>query len=200
MLFRSVPIIIVNKIIQRFIPEADDEKKSIEITAEVLVQIIIMFLATFFIHRIITYIPTYSGENYPEFSVVNIIIVMLVIVLSLQTKLGEKVSILVERVVELWEGPKDTKKGKKGKGNVKVTQPISQNQVAMNQAVNSVGSTSISTLPPAQPTATQQQPNFDSMYQTDNTPLINASTPGEGNYGIMAANEGTGGAFGSVNW
>ena len=189
-----IPVIILNKLTQRFIPEADDEKGSLEITAEVLAQVIVMFLVILIIHRIITYIPTYSGEKYVDFSVTNIILAMLVIVLSLQTKLGEKVSILVDRVIELWEGPKDKKKGK---GNVKVSQPISQNQIAMNQSLNSMGSTSISALPPAQPTMTQQMPNYDQMYQQDSTPLVGAATPGmEGFSEPMAANAG--GAFASA--
>ena len=202
-----IPIIILNKAMQRFVPEADDEKGNIELVAEVLVQVIVMFLGILLIHRIITYIPTYSGEKYAGFSVTNIVLAVLIIVLSLQTKLGEKVSILVDRLVELWEGPKDTKNNKNGKkNNVKVSQPISQNQSmgqssmnqsAMNQSLNSMGSTSISSLPPAQ---TQQLPDYNQMYQQDSTPLIGAATPGMESFGPMAANEGTGGAFGSVNW
>ena len=195
-----IPVVILNKLMQRFVPEADEEKSSLEITAEILSQVIVMFLVILIIHRIITYIPTYSGEKYAEFRVTNIILAMLVIILSLQTKLGEKVSILVDRVMELWEGPKDTKKGKSG--NVKVSQPISQNQSAMNQSLNSMGSTSISSLPPPQTTMTQQLPNYDQMYQQDSTPLIGASTPGMENFEPQAANGGFG-AFGSAfgtNW
>ena len=120
------PVVILNKVMQRYVPEADEDKKSIEIVAEVLAQIIFMFLGILIIHRIVTYIPTYSEHKYPDGNIINSILPMLVILASLQTKLGEKISILVERLVELWEGPKDTKKNKKG--NVKVSQPISQNR------------------------------------------------------------------------
>lgn len=192
-----IPVIILNKTMQRFVPEADDEKGSIEITAEVLAQIISMFLVTIIIHRIITFVPTYSGEKYADFSVTNIILAVLIIILSLQTKLGEKVSILVDRLIELWEGPKDTKKGKKGKGNVKVSQPISQNQSAMSQSLNSMGSTSISALPQTQ----QQTPDYNQMYQQDSTPLVGASTPGMesmDNMEPVAANFGGMGSFGGA--
>lgn len=196
-----IPVVMFNKLMQRFVPESDDEKSSMEITGEILAQVIVMFLVILIIHRIITFVPTYSGEKYASFSVTNIILSMLVIILSLQTKLGEKVSILVERIIELWEGPKDTKNGKNK--NVKVLQPISQNQKAMNQSLNSMGSTSISALPPVQQTMTQQLPNYDQMYQQDSTPLVGAATPGmEDTFGVMAANEGNG-AFGSAfggNW
>ena len=189
-----IPVVIINKLMQRFVPEADDEKGSVEIVAEILGQVITMFLFILLIHRIITYIPTYSGEKYLDFSVTNIILAMLVIILSLQTKLGEKVSIISDRIMDLWEGPKDTKKGKKGQGNVKVSQPISQNQnqMAMSQSLNSSGSTSISSLP------TQQLPDYNNMYQQDPTPLVGAASPGMESFAPMAANEGGGGAFGSA--
>jgi hypothetical protein len=199
-----IPVVILNKLMQRFVPEADDEKGSIEMTTEVLAQIIAMFLVMLIIHRIITFVPTYSGEKYADFSVSNIILAMLVIILSLQTKLGEKVSILVERLMELWDGPKDTNKGKKGQGNVRVTQPISQNQSSMNQTMNqSLDSTSISSLPSNQPTQTQQLPDYNQMYQQDSTPLVGASSPGMESFdnGPVAANSGGGGSFGGAfNW
>lgn len=190
-----IPVVILNKLMQRYVPEADDEKGSIEISAEVLAQIVAMFLVMLIIHRMVTFVPTYSGEKYVDFSITNIILAMLVIILSLQTKLGEKVSILVDRLIELWDGPKDTKKGKKGQGNVKVSQPISQNQSAMNQSLSSMGSTSISALPPPQ---TQQLPDYNQMYQQDSTPLVGAATPGTETFEPMAANSGGGGAFGSA--
>jgi len=50
--------------------------------------------------------------------------------MSLQTKLGEKVSILADRVMELWDGTSSDKKKKAGKnGAVKVSQPISGQQM-----------------------------------------------------------------------
>ena len=190
-----IPIVLMNKLIQHYVPEADDAKGSPEILAEVIGQVIVMFLGILIIHRMVTFIPTHSGEKYSDFSVTNIILAFLVIVLSLQTKLGEKVSIIVDRITELWEGPRDTKKkGKKGQGNVKVSQPISQQQPqsAMNQSMaSSMGTTSISSLPQ------QSSPDFNSMYQHDNTPLVGAATPGMdgSDMGPMAANDG--GAFAS---
>jgi uncharacterized protein with PQ loop repeat len=192
-----VPVIILNKLMQRYVPEADDDKSSLEITAEVLAQVLFMFFGILIINRIITYVPTYSGEKYPTWNVISAVLPMLVILISLQTKLGEKISILFERIMELWEGPKDTK-GKKGNGNVKVSQPISQNQIAMNQSLNSMGSTSISALPPAQPTMTQQLPNYDQMYQQDSTPLVGAASPGMEGFEPLPANGGGMGAFGSA--
>lgn len=191
-LIAIIPVVILNKSMQKLVPEADDEKPSAVILAEVLAQVIGMFLGILIIHRIITYIPTYSKTKYADFSVTNIILVGLVITLSLQTKLGEKVSILVDRISELWDGPVDDKKKKKKNGNVRVSQPISQGQMTQQAAISSQGTTSISQLP-----VTQPMPDYNNMYQQDTTPLVGAATPGMGmdGSGVMAANEG--GAFAS---
>ena len=191
-----IPVILMNKAMQKFVPEADEEKGNAELLAEITGQVVIMFLGILIIHRIITFIPTYSGEKYVDFSVTNIILAMLVIILSLQTKLGEKVSIVVDRIMELWDGPKDQKKGKKGQNNVKVSQPISQNSSAA--IAQSMGSTSISSLPQQQQSS-QQMPDYNNMYQQDSTPMVGASTPGTEEFGPMAANSAIGGgAFGSA--
>ena len=198
-----IPVIILNKSMQRFVPEADEEKNSFEILAEIVGQILAMFLGMLFIHRIITFIPTYSGDKYADFSITSIILGVLVIILSLQTKLGEKVSIVVDRLMDLWNGNQNQKgaKGKKkGAGNVRVSQPISQQQQgqgAMNQSLNSMGTTSISSLPISQP-----MPDYNSMHQEDQTPLVGAASPGMGmameSFIPMAANDALGsGAFSS---
>jgi hypothetical protein len=202
-LLAIIPVVIINKLMNRFVPEADDQKGSLEIVAEVVAQVVFLFLAILIVHRIITYIPTYSGAKYVEFSVTNIILVMLFIVLSLQTKLGEKVSILVDRINELWEGPNNKKKTGKGNGNVKVSQPIVQGQATMQQAL---GTTSINTLPMSQPTQVQTQSDFNDMYRQDTTPLVGAATPGVSSESFMGmggpvpANDGGFGGFGSAFW
>ena len=204
-----IPIVILNKTMQKYVPESDDKKSSLEITAEVVIQIIVMFIGLLLIHRIITYIPTYSGAAYPEFHIVYIILAILMITMSLQTKLGEKVSILVDRISELWNGKQDDKKKKNGKnGTVKVSQPIS-GQVTGQPMGGYTDGTAISSLPTYDVTqgnqntmAPQQLPNYDAMYRQDTTPLVGAATPGgvEG-FGMgepMAANAVLGsGAFGS---
>ena len=209
------PIVLLNKSMQKYVPEADEKKGSLEVLAEVVIQVVYMFLGLLFIHRIITYIPTYSGVDYPDFNVIFIILAVLMVVLSLQTKLGDKVGILVDRVNELWEGKGGEKKGastKSGSGTVKVTQPISQGGgLPMNQSQTGYSDgTMLNQLPDMSSQPQQQQmPNYNSMYKQQSTPLVNAASPSGGggggidgfdNYGIMAANEalGGGGGFGSA--
>jgi hypothetical protein len=105
-----LPIVMLNKTIQKFVPEADVEKSSLELLAEIFIQIVVMFIGVVLIHRVITYFPTYSGYKYEAFNLTTVILAFLVIVLSLQTKLGIKVNILVDRAYELWNGPGAEKK------------------------------------------------------------------------------------------
>jgi hypothetical protein len=210
-LISIIPVIILNKTLAKYVPEADKKKGSPEITAEILIQIIVMFIGLLIIHRVITFVPTYSGAKYPDFSVILIILAVLMITVSLQTKLGEKVNILVERLVDLWEGNTDKKNNKGGKnGAVKVSQPISgqitgqlMNNAAMNQSLYTDG-TAIGSLPTNEssgsPSETAQQlPNYNAMYKQDNTPLQGAASPVEGFGEPMAANAVLGGSgFGST--
>jgi hypothetical protein len=214
-LIAIIPIVLLNKSMSKYVPEADDKKSSLEISAEIVIQIIVMFIGLLIIHRIITFIPTYSGANYPEFHIIFVILATLMITMSLQTKLGEKVNILVERLVDLWEGKQQDKKNSKNSknsknGQVKVTQPISgqtMNNAAMTQSLYTDG-TAISSLPTNESSygsqntmQPQQLPNYDAMYAQQTTPLVGAASPsGEGMMSMepMAANSVLGGgAFGS---
>ena len=165
-----------------------------------------MFIGLLLIHRVVTFVPTYSGVKYPDFNIVFIILAVLMITLSLQTKLGEKVSILFDRLMDLWNGTDSSKK--KGKsGNVKVTQPIAGQQMGgsitgqvmpQTQSTYTDG-TSINSLPTSSSTSTQQLPNYDNMYRQDTNPLVNANSPGgmEGFGEVAPANSLLGGAFSS---
>ena len=210
-LIALIPVILLNKSMSNYVPEADDKKSSLELSAEIMIQIIVMLVGLLIVHRIITFIPTYSGVKYPDFHIIFIILAVLMITLSLQTKLGEKVSIIVDRLMDLWNGTDSSKKKNGKNGNVKVTQPISgqtgniTGQMMPQSQPTYTDGTSINSLPTSSSTATsssstQQMPNYDNMYRQDTTPLVGAATPGMEGFSTepMAANSVLGGgAFGS---
>lgn len=135
-----IPIVILNKLIQRFIPDADGDKSSIEILIEIIIQLIVMFCGIILIHRIITYVPSYSGFKYENLILTNVILAFLIIVLSIQTKLGIKVNILVDRINELWNGPSYENDGKKNmKNGVRVSQPLSHHAPSQADYVDNTG-------------------------------------------------------------
>jgi len=109
-LLSIVPVMILNKCIQKFVPEADDAKGSAEILAELIFQVLAMFVGLVFVNRVITYIPTYSGAKYMDINILGEILAFMMILLSLQTKIGEKANILLERLTDLWNGTGSTGK------------------------------------------------------------------------------------------
>jgi hypothetical protein len=212
-LIAIIPVVILNKTIGKYVPEADNKKGSLEVVAEVVIQVIVTFMGLLIIHRIITFVPTYSTTKYPEFHIIYIILAILMITMSLQTKVGEKVSILTDRLMALWNGnTATTTKSKNSKNNVKVSQPISGQQLLTAATPSSMynDGTAINSLPTNDVTygnentiQAQQLPNYNAMYRQDNTPLVGAATPGEQesfSNGPSAANEflGGGGSFGSA--
>ena len=187
-----LPIIVLNKSIQRFIPEADPDSSSIELLAEIFIQLVIMFVGIIIIHRVITYIPTYSGFKYENLNLTNVILAFLVIVLSIQTKLGLKVNILLDRAMELWNGPTlEKKEGMKNK--MKVSKPVSQHSPSQADYLDN-SSMQNGLFPPA-PVATTRQNSVMESY--DNMMHTGGNGPIEMDPGPMAANGLLGGAFGS---
>lgn len=206
------PVVLLNKTMSKYVPEADESKGSVEIGAEVVLQIIVMFIGLLLIHRINTFIPTFSGEKYPEFNIVYIILAVLMITLSLQTKLGEKVSILSDRVMQLWEGREGltSQPAKAGNNNVKVSQPLAQQQqqhmpqhqapqvhvCADNMAMNS---TPISQLPmnPMNTPPTTQTTTIANNMMANNVQSNQMQMPMQEAFEPVAANDGGAGMFSS---
>ena len=188
-----IPIVLMNKGMSRLFPEADESKGTLELSVEVAGQIVSLFLSMFFINRLVTYIQPYSGEKYPPVHLVNVSLAFLVIVLSFQTQLAEKVEILVDRITELWTG-QPTKQSATDTSKVRVTQPLTNsiplpthqdsradylgthNQMASNPSStqpvhlsNAMYQQSVDIPQQTQPQAPnqpqQQTPNFDNMFQ-----------------------------------
>jgi hypothetical protein len=176
-----VPVVILNKLVQRFIPEADPDKSSIELLAEIVIQIIVIFCGLIFAHRLITYIPTYSGFKYEHLTLTSVVLAFLVIVLSIQSKVGLKVNIIVDRLNDLWNGEAKAPAKSENRSRYPVSQHApSQADYLDNSAVQH------DMFPPA-PVATSHPPPRNDQHKE---PMFSP--------GPMAANGVLGGSFGSA--
>ena len=195
-----IPVVLLNKTMSKYVPEAEETKSSMELGAEVVLQIIVMFIGLLLIHRMNTFIPTFSGEKYPEFNIVYIILAVLMITLSLQTKLGEKVSILSDRVMQLWEGREGlTSQPAKANNNnnIKISQPIAQQQ-AINPQVHvcadkmAMNSTPINQLPsnPMNVPPTTQTTTIANNMMANNVQSNQMQMPMQDVFEPVAANDG----------
>lgn len=185
-----IPVVLLNKAVRVYIPEVDDSKSSLEISIEILAQVLVMFVGLFYIDRLITFVPPYSGEKYEPYIVKNTILGVLVIVLSLNTKLGEKVNILVDRLFEFVTGSSSQEEEKPKKNGPVVRTP--QNSGASAQ------------FPVPEKLSLKSEANngFDSMYYNTENPLVDANVPSRDGFQVgtplMAANEALGGSFGTM--
>ena len=214
-----VPCIIILKAVGAVIPEEDDTKGSFEILAEVLAQITLMVVLMYFANKAIRYIPTFSGVNYEGSTTysghIHFLLPFMVLLLTMQTKIGQKINILYDRLLDHWHGRNEDavpQKGGQNQNNVKVSQPLAgQHHNSRADTMdngpgllpNNPGVTT--QVPNLTSMPTQQNPDFNLMYQNEVTPLQNAASPGQegfmngGMQEPMAANSVLGGG-GFSSW
>jgi len=150
-----IPVFLLNKLIQTYVPDVDEEKGTLEILLEMSLQVAVMFGGIIFIHRAITFFPTYSGNIYGEFNLTSVILAFLIIMMSVQTKLGLKANIIYERAMEAWEGKSKEAMCKRTK------QPEEEEEEEEPTGPPAPVSTSIRAPPQEEPQ--YQQPMMDPM-------------------------------------
>jgi hypothetical protein len=155
----------------------------------------------YFTNKTILYIKPYSEIEYP--TIVLQSLSFMFIILSMNTKISNKVNILFDRLSMAWNGGNVSNDKRAKKTNVRVSQPISNSmgsiqsqqtyQPQPQQQQQSYSDTSlINSLPNinSQYNSKQEEPNFNAMYQNNPTPLIGAMVPPSNDANqIMAANE-----------
>ena len=99
-----IPLVVLNKAVSNVVPEANDMKSTMEISIEVIGQTIAMLIGLMVIDRLVSYVPPYSGSEYEKRPLLTIVLPMFMILLSLQTKIGEKTNILYIRLMGVWNG------------------------------------------------------------------------------------------------
>ena len=193
-----IPVVLVLKLIKYYIPEENDNKGTPEITIEILAQLLLIFFAIWFIDKTIRYIPTFSKVNYHKFNEVNFVLPVLIILITMQTKLGAKVNILAARFMSIWNGSQQTNIQQNG---VKVTQPIVTPGGHQPSRADNLDNTII------QPPAQQAPQNNVSMIDALPNMVNSIPTQSQGqamnmafmdNLEPMAANGALGGGFGSM--
>lgn len=98
-LLAIIPITILLKLLKRFTPVEDPTKGTIELTIEVVVQLLAIVFALYFIHKMIVYLPTYSKRAYEGVNLLTMILPFVFILFTLETNIGDKMNTLLERVL-----------------------------------------------------------------------------------------------------
>ena len=202
-----IPVVFVLKTIKYYIPEDDETKGTMEISIEIALQLFAIFFSILFIDRIIRYFPTFSGVEYQKSNIINIILPLLIILVTMQTKLGSKINILADRAMDLWEGNNNVHIGNTNHGSVKVSQPIVTPGIHQVSRADALDNTIIAQPPgqmPAQNNISMIDalPNMQQNGVQQNNGLSNFHTQAIENSFMeamepMAANGALGGSFGA---
>jgi hypothetical protein len=166
-LLALIPAIALNKTIHSFVPSPDENKSSFELSFEIVAQLVVLFIGMFFIHRLVTYLPTYSGFEYTEVNLLTPILTFLIIVLSIQSKVGDKTNILYHRLMDVLGYSQSHQTHDSTTNNVKTTQPIKgtpmkQMPMQKQQTTPQISQTSPPIVDPNQfPNSQEQLPSYD---------------------------------------
>lgn len=176
-----VPLLILLNVMKMYVPEEDPEKGTTELVIEVVVQLSIVLLALFFIHKLILFVPTYSKAQYESVNLLTIVLPLLFILIAMETNVSHKLNTLFDRLLMLI--------GLKKEGYEGSTQ---------QQAPN----TSQGPLPPSHSTGIVtesstthgQNPTISPPINTTHIESLQMMEP----FQPMAANDSMGGGFGSA--
>jgi len=131
MVLAIIPVAILQNISEKVFPEFDASKGTMELLAEILGQSLMTTIGLFFIHRVITAVPTFSGSAMGDLNLFSIIVVFLLTSFMFDGKVEKKFKAISARMMDLWDGKSSDDKDKKkqvpkGGSVVSVSQPISR--------------------------------------------------------------------------
>ena len=96
-----VPLLILLNVMKMYVPEEDPEKGTTELAIEVVVQLSVILLALFFIHKLILFVPTYSKVQYEGVNLLTIVLPLFFILLAIDTNVSHKLNTLFDRLLML---------------------------------------------------------------------------------------------------
>jgi hypothetical protein len=180
-----IPIVLILKVIKNVIPSVDETKGSIELLFESIGQLSLTIFFILLTHTLVRLIPTYSGENYTNLDSISFIIPFLFLMLTMQTKIGEKFNILALRFLDYWNGNYNVTDNMNNMNNMNNSRNLPPNNTSNLLPSNTQNVTSMpthinkqvnnNTLPPTIHTQRNNmnyekpKDNFNDMYQKNTT-------------------------------
>lgn len=178
-----VPLLILLNVMKIYVPEEDPEKGTTELVIEVIVQLSIVLLALFFIHKLILFVPTYSKVQYESVNLLTIVLPLLFIMIAMETNVSHKLNTLFDRLLMLVGLKKEGYEGQTQQqvpNNTQGPMPPSQSTGIVTESSSIIGENP--TMMPPNPMNTMPQQTVQMMEP----------------FQPMAANDSMGGGFGSA--
>jgi len=92
-----IPLVLFLKFMKEYIPPESASKSSIEITTEVVLQLLLIFVVFWLIHKVVMYVPTYTTVPYEKLNLVQLVLPVLFLLFCMKSSISEKLSILLDR-------------------------------------------------------------------------------------------------------
>lgn len=211
-----LPLASLDYLMKKIFPDADEKTGTIELLGEILGQTILTIVMIVFIHRIVTFIPSYSGIAIGNLNMWTLIVSFILAIFAVENQVSKKVTILLTRLENGYStsGKHDTQQltPQKNTSVVTVSQPISNMPQAKPTHQASRADYMQTHQQMAQPTLTEQSqhqshestqeaqsPTSQEIYGGPSNPMVNAQMPG-GLLEPMAANEVLGGGGNFSTW
>lgn len=175
-------ISLILKVDQSYAPTFDENKDTLAITIEILIECVLLLISFVFIHRIIIYIPTMSSTSYLPQNLITIILPFLYVLLN-QSSLSKKINLILSRLFGKQESFDNKKK------DIKVSQPLSGGMTTPSLLPQGINTTQI----PAhqQSTPPTIDPDYSSMYSNSSSNM----PAGQPEFEPVAANSVMGSLF-----
>ena len=205
-----LPLGSLDYLMKKIFPDADEGKGTVDLLGEILGQTVLTVVAVVFIHRIITFIPSYSGTAIGNLNMWTLIVSFILAIFTVENQVSKKVTILLTRLENGYSKSTSGKKGTTAQKNgatqkspvVRVSHPISNmpQAVPTHQASRAdymhthqqMASPTLTQQLQQQPVQEGQAPTSQAIYGGPSNPMVNAQMPG-GLLEPMAANAALGG-------
>lgn len=99
-----VPVLLLNKGIEELIAPSIENKTTFELSLELVSEILLIMMGMFFIHRLVSYIPTYSEKPYTSFSLIGFVFSFVTVLLHTDNSIKTKLNHIYEKVYEYISG------------------------------------------------------------------------------------------------
>ena len=147
-----LPLLAVLKFMKIYMPISNPLKPTSELVFEVIVQLLVILVSFFFIHKLVLYFPTYSEVKYENFSLLSGMLPLLFLMFTLDTKISEKLNVLFDRLlsmVGLIKEPFDKEEGEgEGEGEEKDKKPKNVNGATQSHNMQTTSIEELSGLSP----------------------------------------------------
>ena len=127
-----LPLLAVLKFMKNYMPISNPLKPTSELVFEVIVQLLVILVSFFFIHKFVLYFPTYSEVKYENFSLLSGMLPLLFLMFTLDTKISEKLNVLFDRLLSMIGLIKEPFDEEEGEGEEKDKKPKNVNSAGQS--------------------------------------------------------------------